>query len=80
MSARKDRDNVIENILKIVKNNPNKWISSTDIVELKGYLRQSINWAFRELENRGVVKRKKKDLNNSGTKINFIKYENDNDE
>jgi len=71
----KDRDNVSDVIYKILKNNPEKWISSKEIEEITGFVRQSINWSLRNMKEKGILKMKKVKLDGIPKKVNVVKYD-----
>ncbi|MGV9142267.1 MAG: MarR family transcriptional regulator [Promethearchaeota archaeon] len=64
---------VQKTILQILENNPNKWISTNDILEVTGFIRQSINNALRNLEKKELVKREKRKQEATGLKMNYVK-------
>lgn len=73
----KDRDSVSDVIYKILKNNPDKWISSKEIEEITGFVRQSINWSLRNMDKKGILKMKKVKIERIPKKVNMVKYDED---
>jgi len=68
--------NVQKKVIKICANNPNKWISTNDVIEITGHKRPSVNYAMKSLEERGLIKREKrrrKDLRNK--KVTYVKLD-----
>jgi len=70
----KQQDSVKKPLLEILSNNPDRWFSSTDLVNLTGFNRHSINYNLRKFEERDIVERKKKTLEGSGIKEAYVKY------
>lgn len=67
---------VQKNVLKICANNPNKWISTNDVIEITGCQRPSVNYAMKSLEKKGLLKREKRireDLRNK--KVVYVKLD-----
>lgn len=73
----RERSNVTETIKKIVKQNPDRWISSNDIIKVTGFIRQSVNDSLRRLEKQGFLIRKKEKINKRGEPMNVVKYKGD---
>jgi len=67
---------VQKNVLKICANNPNKWISTNDVIEITSCQRPSVNYAMKSLEKKGLLKREKRireDLRNK--KVVYVKLD-----
>lgn len=69
-----NQDKVKKPLLDLLKNNPNKWISSSKLVKVTGFDRHAINYNLRKFEERGIVERKKERLEGSGSKVAYVKY------
>lgn len=77
MIIMKERDNVSKTIYKILKKNPDKWITSKELEQMTGFIRQSINWALRNLSENDKIHMKKAKIKGINKRVNIVKYKDD---